>query len=100
MKFNGSDYSSARDDARLSGQLCRVWEVMQDGQWRTLQQIASAAQAPPASVSAQLRHLRKDRFGNHEVQKNYLGNGLYEYRVVANPSGLTPPQIFEIQHLL
>lgn len=100
MRFNGSDYDSIRDDVRLGGQLCRVWEVMQDGKWRTLQQIADATQDPPASISAQLRHLRKDRFGNHEVQKNYLGNGLYEYCLVANPTALTPPQLFEIQNLI
>lgn len=73
---------------------------MKDGEWRTLPAIANATQDPPASISAQLRHLRKKRFGSHAVQKNYLGNGLYEYRLVRNPQGLTPPQIFEIKNLL
>jgi hypothetical protein len=37
--------------------------------------------APPASVSAQLRHLRKPRFGGFTVEKRYLRDGLYTYRV-------------------
>ena len=84
----------------IGQQMLRIWELMQDGGWRTLADIAKATQDPPASISAQLRHLRKKRFGSHEVQKNYLGKGLYEYRLVRNLNGLTPPQIFEIKNLL
>ena len=98
--FNGSDFSPTRDTARLSQQMLRVWGVMQDGAWRTLADIAGATQDPPASVSAQLRHFRKKRFGSHVVLKNHLGRGLYEYRVVRNPNTLTPPQIIEIKNLL
>ncbi len=55
---------------------------MSDGQWHTLKKISDAIKEPPASVSAQLRHLRKPRFGGHDVQRRYLGDGVYEYRVV------------------
>jgi DNA-binding IclR family transcriptional regulator len=82
LRFNGSDYDRERDDARLSGQALRIFDLMKDGQWRTLNQIASATGDPPASVSAQLRHLRKSRFGSHAVNKRHLGNGLYEYQVI------------------
>lgn len=55
---------------------------MADGQWRTLAEISAVTGDPPASVSAQLRHLRKPRFGAHLVSKRHLGQGLYVYRVL------------------
>jgi hypothetical protein len=82
FRFDGSDYIRERDDVRLTGQLLRVWECMQDGRWRTLKQIAEVTKDPEASISAQLRHLRKKRFGSHEVEKEYLNNGLYKYRLI------------------
>jgi hypothetical protein len=81
-RFNGPDYDPDRDDIRLSAQHERVFDLMVDGQWRTLNQIASIIFDPPASISAQLRHLRKERFGGHTVEKRYLGHGLFEYRLV------------------
>jgi hypothetical protein len=82
--FNGSDYVPDRDDGRLSGQLLRIWELMKDSQWRTLSEISEITGDPPASISAQLRHLRKERFGSHTIEKTYLGNGLYNYRLLPN----------------
>lgn len=83
-RFDGSDYQPLRDDIRLTGQLLRIWSVVCDQQWRTLDQISAATGDPQASISAQLRHLRKDRFGAHTVEKIHLGEGLYKYRVIPN----------------
>lgn len=83
-RFDGSDYVPERDNTRLTGQLSRVWNVMRDGQKRTLREIAEATGDPEASISAQLRHLRKPRFGAHEVSKEYLGEGLYQYWLIVN----------------
>ena len=58
-RFDGPDYVPKRDDVRLSGQIKRVYELLLDGRWRTLQEIADATGDPHASISAQLRHLRK-----------------------------------------
>jgi hypothetical protein len=88
FRFDGADYTPERDDVRLSGQILRVWEFMKDGQWRTLKQIAEATKDPEASVSAQLRHLRKERFGSHEIEREYIQNGLYKYRLIINDSFL------------
>ena len=44
-----------------------------DDQGRTLDAIAAAAGDPHASVSAQLRHLRKPRVGGYTVEKRYRG---------------------------
>lgn len=84
QRFDGSDYEPTRDDARLTGQLLRVWNVVRGGHWRTLREIADMTGDPESSISAQLRHLRKPRFGGHQVEKEYVGNGLYRYRLIAN----------------
>lgn len=88
QRFAGSDYQPMRDDVRLTGQLLRVWELMRHGAWLSLTQIASRTGDPEASVSAQLRHLRKPRFGANTVEKVYVGNGLYRYRVTPNNEAL------------
>jgi len=98
FRFNGSDYDRREDDARLASQLDRVFELMKDGQWRTLQEIAVATHDPPASVSAQLRHLRKPRFGGHTVNKQTRGErdkGLFEYQLLLNESQLFSLMQFE-----
>jgi hypothetical protein len=78
--FNGADYVPERDDERLRGQQLEIWELMQDGVWRSLSQIARTLGHGEASISAQLRHLRKARFG-FIVDKKYQGAGLYHYQV-------------------
>jgi hypothetical protein len=79
VRFNGSDYIPARDNGRLKSQLDRVYSLMRDGQARTLRQIEKETGDPPASISAQIRHLRKERLGGHIVEKRYIGKGLFEY---------------------
>ena len=54
---------------------------MQDGRWRSLKAISEALGIGEASVSAQLRHLRKARFGSMVVDKQHQGRGLYLYQV-------------------
>lgn len=83
-RYRGSDYDPAKDNARLDNQLGRVWGCMQDGQWRTLDEIAAITKDPQASISAQLRHLRKPRFGSYVINKRNRGNrehGLFEYQL-------------------
>ena len=80
--------SPEHDDVRLTGQLLRVFALMQDGHWRTLDEIATVTGDPPASISAQLRHLRKRRFGSHVVERQARGertHGLWEYRIASEP---------------
>lgn len=81
-RFNGPDYIPERDDRRLTGQILRVANCMKDGRWRTLSEIEALTGDPAASISAQLRHLRKKRFGSHTVNKDYLGFGLWTYQLV------------------
>ena len=81
MRFDGDDYVPPRDDPRLTSQHQRLRALMQDGEWRSLGEIAQQTGDPEASMSAQLRHLRKERFGGHEVERRPEGGGLYYYRV-------------------
>ena len=83
-RFNGSDYDGIWDSERLTVQHQRIRTLMLDGEWRTLSAIETLTGDPQASISAQLRHLRKPRFGAFIVQKQIRGDrasGLYEYRV-------------------
>lgn len=82
--FDGETYDPERDEQRLTKQAQSVWDLMSDGKWRSLDQIAYTTRHPEASVSARLRDFRKPRFGGHTVERKYLGSGLYVYRVVEN----------------
>jgi hypothetical protein len=84
--FDGDVYEHEHDHARLTGQILRVFECIQDGAWRTLGEIAEVTGDPQSSISAQLRHLRKRRFGSYIVEKQARGErsrGLWEYRLLA-----------------
>jgi hypothetical protein len=90
-RFNGSDYEPPMDDVRLRGQILRIYNLMKDGTWRTLGEIEQGTRDPQASISAQLRHLRKPRFGSHTVEKRPRGDridGLFEYRLIVNDPAL------------
>lgn len=81
---DGDTFDLARDGDRLRKQHERVWAVMRDGQWRTLPALATATRCPEASVSARLRDFRKAKFGGHTVERRYLHDGLWEYRLLVN----------------
>lgn len=88
-RFDGPAYIPDRDDPRLTAQIGRIFALMRDGKWRTLAEVANACGAPEPSVSAQLRHLRKPRFGGHTVERRHDGGGRYSYRLkVREPVGL------------
>lgn len=83
--FNGPDYQPELDFSRLKNQLRDIRVLMSDGNWRTLSEIERVTGHPAASVSAQLRHLRKERFGSFVVNKRRSGDkrsGLFEYQVL------------------
>lgn len=79
--FGGNTYVPERDHKRLTGQLRKVFELMQDGRWRTLSEIAERANGSQAAVSARLRDLRKSMYGMHEVEREYVQDGLHRYRL-------------------
>ena len=88
--FNGPEYNPKLDGNRLKKQIGRVFDVVKDGVWRTLGEIGMeimykfGTEDPEASISAQLRHLRKSRFGGYIIERRRRGepgNGLFEYRL-------------------
>lgn len=81
-EFDGETYEPDRDGERLRGLLGRVFAVVKDGRWWTLRRLAVEANGSEASVSARLRDLRKPKFGGYEVQRRYVVDGLWEYRLV------------------
>lgn len=85
MSTFGPVYEAKHDGVRIDRQHERIKSLMLDGNWRTLNDIAQETKDPVASISAQLRHLRKPKFGGFIVNRRSVGDrtrGLYEYRVL------------------
>jgi hypothetical protein len=81
----GPAYDKRRDGARLNRQHERIRDFMLARcDWKTLAELSQALGYPESSVSAQLRHLRKKRFGAHLVLKRRRNGkkGTWEYSVL------------------
>ncbi len=84
--FDGDTYDPDQDHQRLGKQALRVFHVMRSGRWLALHELESLTGDPTTSISAQMRHFRKKRFGEHTIEKRRRhGGGLYEYRLLVNP---------------
>ena len=81
-RFDGITYDHRLDRARLAGQLLRVFELMRDGEWRTLEELRVGCGGTTQSLSARLRDLRKPRFGAYTVERRRRTAGIWEYRLV------------------
>ena len=80
----GPAYDPAIDGKRIMRQHERIRSYMLARGWVPLAQIALDLDYPEASVSAQLRHLRKPRFGGHTVdreRRESAGGGTWIYRL-------------------
>ena len=65
-----ADRPAAADRRRQRDVLCDVMLSANECEtWLTLDELAKLTHYPPASISAQLRHLRKPQFGGYEVEK-------------------------------
>jgi len=87
--FNGSDYKPELDEKRLTTQIQKIFNIMKDGEYRGLTAIKELlnTNAGEASVSAQLRNLRKTSGGSHELLKKRTGepkNGYWIYKIIEN----------------
>ena len=81
LDFDGATYDRERDGDRLGAQMKAVKDLMIVSGWLTLPEIAVKTGYPEASISARLRDLRKTKFGAYNVERRYVVNGLWEYRV-------------------
>jgi len=82
MTRDGTTYDHARDGVRLGEQHKRVWKVMRRGHWKTIAQVAAITGDQAQSVAARIRDFRKPKFGGHDIQSKYVGDGVWMYRVV------------------
>ena len=79
----GPAYSKEKDGKRIAKQIDAIKDYMLSVGWKTLAEIEEALGYPQASISAQLRHLRKERFGSYQVDKQRTKpkGGTWMYRV-------------------
>ena len=83
LLFDGPAYDADRDQARLTGQCLRVFAAMADQRWYTISELERMLPGDSSnSITAQFRHLRKDRFGAHTVNRRHISNGLFEYQLI------------------
>lgn len=82
MTFDGATFDPGRDGPRLERLLDRVKAFMADGRWHTLAQIVAECGGSEASCSARLRDCRKEKFGGHRVEREYVADGVHRYRLV------------------
>lgn len=95
-KFDGADVQVS-DDPRLQTQLDVIRDLLllgiypkswkysrelHNGGWWSLYSISVVTRFGGASISAQLRNLRKPRFGGYTVERRRVSAGYYEYRVL------------------
>ena len=83
--FDGATIDHERDHARLVSQYDKVFRAMRDGHWRTPAEIERLTGYSWASISARLRDMRKEKFGGHKINREYVGNGLYMYQLIVQP---------------
>ena len=86
IDHDGVTYDRERDQVRLNSQQAKVYALMRDSCWRTLQEISRLTGEPETSVSARLRDLRKPKFGGHTVNRKYIERGLWRYQLIVRPT--------------
>lgn len=86
LSSDSDTFDERFDKIRLNHQLFDVFRFMADGEWHTLAEISEALDVPTQSVSARLRDLRMERFGewNIDRQRDPEGSGsrVHEYRLL------------------
>jgi hypothetical protein len=104
----GPAYEQEHDADRLNTQMLCIRDAMlahsRCGRWRTLGEIRSELEGqlhrrfPEASISAQLRHLRKREFGSFRLLKQRRSSrtlGLFEYQLLPPDPMNAQPELFE-----
>jgi len=93
MTFDGNTYDANRDQDRLENQLDATFNIMNDGRWRTIPELTALVslrirrEVTTQSVSARLRDFRKEKFGGHRVDRESLGGGVFQYRLIVRAGG-------------
>jgi hypothetical protein len=68
---------------KMNSKMLAVLQFMLDGQWRSLRQISEGTAYPSLTgLSACIRSLRKPEYGSHMIEKRFVTESLYEYRLI------------------
>lgn len=81
----GATYNAELDKERLDSLYERVFNLMQDQQWRTLAEIVAVVGGSEGGVGARLRDSRKAEWGGHTVNHRRRGDGklgVFEYQLI------------------
>ena len=65
-----------------------VFELMSDGEWRTIEQIEMETGFKQTTISSRLREFRTPKGGSHIVHKKLVGEHEYSYKLELNPMEL------------
>ncbi len=60
----------------------RVWEVVSDGEWRTLREIATEANVPGRAVAPALERLRLKENGGYTILRRTWSQSVPQYRLL------------------
>ena len=106
-KISGAAYEPEIDEDRLRTQMGWVLSTLQDtstydrGAWWTVDEIRAIIQmsknrhVPEASISAQIRNLRKQANGGYRITGRYRkGLRIYEYRLEGQREGPEQGEMF------
>ena len=81
LKIYGSDYKPALDEKRLVTQQEHIKRLMLASGWLTLSEIEYRTGFGQASISAQLRHCRRQGLILEKKRRGEEKQGLFEYRL-------------------
>jgi hypothetical protein len=77
-------------------------QLAEDAGWMTLRELAELTSYGEASISAQLRHLRKPQFGSYVVEKRHRSFGrrtTWEYRIAGRREYMNLLPLFSGAHM-
>ncbi|PCJ55047.1 MAG: hypothetical protein COA79_21155 [Planctomycetota bacterium] len=81
----GDSYKNNLDGHRIGNLMSTIKSIMWDDNWHTLPELSDTTNAMTTSVSASIRHLRKVKFGGHNIIKRRIrSSGLWEYKLIQN----------------
>jgi hypothetical protein len=88
--FSFGPTCTEQDVPRILTQMERVKAYLSTHQWYTLAEIEAYTGFPQASISSQIRHLRKPKHGGYLVTKRRRVNGCgtWEYRLMPREAQL------------
>ena len=82
-RFDGWHFDAKKDQERLTKQMRGIYKVLKEAKvWLTVSEIEEETGYAQPSISAQLRNMRKEKFGSLDVRGRYReGTRIFEYKL-------------------